>query len=240
MNITNILNLFRAHYIENKKRLIRGCLIAFGITAFIFTIESSSGRILNGFTIPFLCILSGTFYQHSLKKSNAIHFFNLPVTACEKLIHAILVLIIVGIGIQPLLLAGAYAGQYLFQPIFFHDLFVNNLSLHFNIWEQSLMSWKEYLYLGAGVSAFLFGSIYFKKNAFWKTLGAGFGFLLGSALYSFLLFYIVFGNINEMQNDFSFNFVESPFLQNYHYIIPIALIAFFLSLIYLRLRETEV
>jgi len=138
------------------------------------------------------------------------------------------------------LLAGAYVGTYLLQPLFFHDMHLYTLTLETNIWEQTIIiSWKEYLHLFAAISAFLFGSIYFKKNAVWKTLGTGIGFLIGLAFFSILLFYIAFGNLKENLGNEMIH-INYEFLGDYHYIVSTTLIAFFLSLTYLRLKETEV
>jgi hypothetical protein len=231
MNITNITNLFRAYFIENKKRLLRAYLVAFGAAAFVLTLDDGLGEELKIFLIIFTIIIAGTFFQSTLKKNNGVHFFNLPVTAGEKLIHAILVLTIIVIGIQPLLLAGAYVGRYLFHPLFF------SWSRDYLLYKGIFLSWEQYLYFIAAISTFLFGSIYYKKNAFWKTLGTGIGFLIVVAFYYLFMFFIAFGETQIGNNSVH---IDSEFMENYHFILPIVLTLFFLSLTYLRLRETEV
>ena len=239
MNITRLINLFRAYFIENKKMLLILSFIIFGVTAFESTISVFAGnsaplvsRMIIPYLIPFW--IAGTFFQSYLKKNNSAHFFNLPVSTGEKFIHAVSVLFILMVIIQALSLAGVFTGDC------FCKLFNNN-NVHISSeWKMMTTSLQGYLPFGAMLSAFLFGSIYFKKNAFMKTSGCIIGFLIGMSLYLSVVIPFAIG-VKEFHTGGPFYLHVSPSLQTgFSYIFPIILTVFFLSLTYLRLKETEV
>jgi hypothetical protein len=243
MNITHIINLYRAYFIENKKTLLIFCAITFGALTYSYTVPSIPELSL---AIPYFIMfwLAGSFFQSHFKKNNSVHFFNLPATSGEKLMNSILVLLTVGIAIEILQLAGAFTGFYLFRPLLnFGDMrYVYN---GMDIWNELAWGWKQYFVYIAGLSVFLFGSIYFKKYAFVKTLGSGFGILLGIGFYSLLLSLLFvmpsMGDMNNLENsNLSINLAQHAFFQNHYYMLAIAATLFFLSLTYLRLKETEV
>jgi len=237
MNITNIINLFRAYFIENKKILLILCIITFSIAAFGFVSFSTPG--ITTF-VPYLLLLwiAGTFFQFSLKKNNSTLFFNLPATTMEKFIHAVWVIILVGIVLRILTIAGAYTGHYLFRLFIYSEEsneIVNGISILKLYLESSL---SDYLINGAVVLAFLFGSIYFRRNSFIKTVVITISFLFAMAIHFIVLLYAIFGK--GAHKSINIDISDFLFLQNYYCIIPIALALFFLSLTWLRLRETEV
>ena len=244
MNITHIKHLFRAYFIENKKRVLIGSIICFAALAWGFSTYTGP-EISPVVPFGFLIVIAAASFQSSLKKNNTTHFFNLPVTAAEKLVNAIAVILVFCIIIYVTSLAGSYAGYYIFRPLFHpnggHLRFMQILGDR-SILEWSLGDIRLYLYFAAALSAFLFGSIYFKKNALWITAASGLGFLMSIAIYQIVLLYIAFGNFTETlpkNHPKSINILNLDFLIDYH-AIPIAIILFFLSLTYLRLRETEV
>ena len=248
MNTTHIINLFRAYFFEHKKMLLICCIISFGALAWAFA-NRAMPEILP--ITPYFIVIwvAGNFFQFSLKKNNSAHFFNLPVTAADKLIHSIVVILLLGIVIHSLALAGAYIGYYVIHPLLNTNINEIRWTIHgkMSIWEQLILIDKgAYLYYLAAISAFLFGSIYFKKNAFWITIACGIGFFFGVFLYYLALLFIVLGTIKDLggyQYSFestSISMLTSLFSQDNYYIIPIVLILFFLSLTYLRLKETEV
>jgi len=236
MNITHIINLFRAYLIENKKRLLIGAFITFGIVVFGFTVTTESVAFLS---FPYYALFFLTCFTIFGFKNNRTQFFILPSTTAEKFIYAMVTIVIMGIVFYLLSLAGAYIGHYLIRPLLYfgtsHYMF-NEV----NILNDSIWSWKSYLSFISTLSVFLFGSIYFKTNAFFKTLGVGIGFLFGIGFYFLALLYITFGNMMFSDNSININLTDYPFFQTHYYIFPILIIVFFLSLTYLRLRETEV
>ncbi|MDR2971277.1 MAG: hypothetical protein LBU83_05025 [Bacteroidales bacterium] len=245
MNILNITNLFRAYFIENKKTLLICCLISFGLLAFAFTVNTMP-EILP--ITPYIITLwfAGSFFQSSLKKNNSTHFFNLPVSNAEKFIHSVLTIIIIGAVIHLLSFAGAYTGYYLIHPLLNNNIeeyqwIVNN---KIAVWDQLLMQKEAYWTYSVGGTALLFGSIYFKSKAIIKSVGSGLGILLGISFYFLALISITFRALFNAEplyrSSININFSDTPFLQEYYFLIPIALIVFFLSLTYLRLKETEV
>jgi len=240
MNITHIINLFRAYFIENKKTLLISCLISFGILTFAHTINAMPELApIAPFAITLW--LAGNFFQSSLKKNNCTHFFNLPVTTCEKFTHAIVTLAVFGIIIHFLALAGAYAGYYVVHPLLNTDINETRWLINgkMDIWGQYCLNWHIISYYIAAIVTFLFGSIYFRRWAFLKSIGWGLGFSFGISFYALGLIYIAFGSMSS-SNNVSINIANGDFLYEHWYIFPIAIIVFFLSLTYLRLKETEV
>jgi hypothetical protein len=243
MDITRIINLFRAYFIEKKRKLLIMTIIAFAVA----TLQSIDGSLNTLIALPFIftTVLAGMFFQSSLKRNNSVHFFNLPVTAGEKLVNAIVVLITLTITFYIIVVAGTYTGYYLLRPAF--NLGNGSIVDGMVILKSSIWYSELYLLFAAILSVFLFGSIYFKRNAFWKTLLSGLSFLLGIALYSLLLFWIAFRGVensnlywSNYDNSTNINLSDYLFFPNYEYIIPIIITLFFLSLTYLRLKETEV
>jgi hypothetical protein len=245
MNIIRLTHLFRAYLIENKKTLLICCLISFGLLAFAFSINAMP-EILP--VTPYFIILwlTGSFFQFSLKKNNSAHFFNLPITTAEKFTHAILTILLIGIVIHLLAFAGAYFGYYIVHPLLHNNIdeyrWIANDRM--SIWKQLTFLKGTYWVYGVGIAALLLGSIYFKTKALLKSLGSALGLSTVFSLYFLALTYIAFGKLlnggNEYHDSVNFNLADSPFWQEHYYLIPIALIVFFLSLTYLRLKETEV
>jgi len=232
MNIFNITNLFRAYFIENKKMLLLCSIITFALVVWGF---SSATPEISPF-LPWIILLwiAGTFFQSSLKRNNSTHFYNLPVTAGEKLFYTTVLLLIMGIIFHLLSWAGAYTGRYLIYPLLHQN---SSMEFRFTISEFLPMIKIEIilLYLAA-LFAFLFGSIYFKRNSFWITLASGTGIMLGIALYNLILLFITFGRDISGKN-INLNY---EFIGGHNYIFSSIIILFFLSLTYLRLKETEV
>jgi hypothetical protein len=238
MNITNIINLSRAYFIENKKTLLIQCLCVFGIGVIGFSI-SGMPEITPFIGHFVLLIVASRFFQSYLKKNNTTHFFTIPATSFEKFIHAIIMLIIVGIIFQILMFAGACIGHYSILPLFRTEINTHGFSFLGII----IMDCKGYLYLVVALSVFLFGSIYFKNKTLIKTFCVGFGLFFGTAMLFLILLRIIFFDLRNIDTELfnSININLAPIFEaNHYYIIPIVLIVFFLSLTYLRLKETEV
>ena len=245
MNITRIINLFKAYFIEYKKKLLILSIIIFAVAM----LESIDGLLEFSVALHFgiLIAVAGMFFQPSLKRNNSTHFFNLPVTAGEKLAHAIVVLVTLTVVFHIITVAGTYAGYYLIRPIFntgVNRFVVNGMS----ILEESIWYLEVYFLFAAALSTFLFGSIYFKKMALFKTMAFGVGLLLIILpLYNLLLLFIAFGSSAPFTGgEYSFeitssvNMLHTSFYEGYTYIILSVITLFFLSLTYLRLKETEV
>jgi hypothetical protein len=245
MNITHISYLLRAYFIENKRMLLICCLATFAVLAWVYS-TTTYPELSVVLPYIFMLIIAGRFFQSSLKKNNTIHFFNLPVTSGEKLTSAIIVLIVSSIALYLLAVAGAYTGHFFLRPVLFPGAsmqFYNGVSL----WETIRMDFEFSLYLVASIAAFLFGSIYFKNKAILKTITLGGGFLFAVSLYNLLLIFIAFGSTDMfIGGEYSFeltsrtSMLHTSFYDFYRYIIPCILSLFFLSLTYLRIKETEV
>jgi hypothetical protein len=210
--------------------LLLCCIISFGALALEYSFNATERALL---VIPLFVMfwIAGTFFQPLLKRNNSAFLFNLPVSAGERLIYAIAVLVILSVIIQLLGIAGAYTGYYVIHPLFNTNIGDVKWLVDDTTGIKTYWDWEGYAYYFAIISAFLFGSIYFKKNAFWLTTICIIGFFFTSLFYHLALFYITFGTIS------SFSFCIGG---TNDYYISIALIPLFFLLIYLRLRETEV
>jgi len=234
MNITHITNLFRAYFIENKKRLLICCLATFAALAFGFSF-SAMPEITPFFPYLVLFFLVA-FGNSSLIKNDNLHFNTLPASNLEKFVHAIFSIISLGVLLELFALAGACTGRFLIMPFLRSEINTHGYSFL----SLFLMDLKGYLIFAMILALFLFTSIYFKKNAFLKTIGVSIGFNFGIGLYFLALTYISFRDEMYRNNSLNVNLAENQFFQAYWYLFPIAIVVFFLSLTYLRLRETEV
>ena len=234
MNLKNINHLFRAYFIENKKMLLICCVVSFAFVTWGYS-DGFPPEFSVVTTWLILLFIAGTFFQSSLKRNNSTHFFNLPVTTCERFFYATTLIILLTAIFQAFAIAGAYTGRYLIFPLLrpeasmeFNHTIMGGMELDLAKW------WLGWL---AALSAFLFGSIYFKKNAFWKTLGIGVACSFVIGLYHLLLLSIAFGK--EFYNNYFIN-LNYEFIGNNVEIVFSIIALFFLSLTYLRLKETEV
>jgi len=240
MNITHIINLFRAYFIENKKRLLICCLATFAALAFGFSFSAMPE--VTPFFPYFVLFFLVAFGNSSLIKNSSHHFNTLPASTLEKFVHAIFSIICLGVLLELFALAGACTGRFLIMPFLRSEINTHGYSFL----SLFLMDLKGYLIFAMILALFLFTSIYFKKNAFLKTIGVSIGFNFAISLYFLALIYISFRdkmykNIDiQIDNSLNINLLENQFFQTYWYLFPIAIIIFFLSLTYLRLRETEV
>jgi len=241
MNAMRIINLLRGFFIEHKKMLLICSLIVFAAAILDATFSYELELSVITLFIPFW--IAGIFFQPLLKQNNSTFLFNLPVTARERLVNAVVVTTILVIITHLLFYVGANTGHYGLRLLLNPEA-ENLYARGFSIFD---FDWHYYVFYFAVLFAFLFGSIYFKKNAFWKTLLCGTGFSLGVLFYNLALLFIVFKSTNmsvapqyTFVNPMNLNILNSSFWQGYFDIIPIALILFFILLTYLRLKETEV
>jgi len=202
-------------------------------------LESIDGLMEISILFPylFLFVVAGIFFQSSLSKNKSAYLFNLPVTTGEKLCSAMVALMTVGVIFHILMVVGTYTGYYFVRPIF-HDrtnIFVTNV---WSILKMSFGALDYYLLFAAVGSTFLFGSIYFKKLALLKTFSLGIGCLLIIQLYNSLLLFITFGI--STPNTTRLSMLNVAFYGEYSNAVFAIITLFFLSLTYLRLKETEV
>ena len=234
MNIINITNLFRAYFIENKRNLLIVCAIIFGLAVLLYSaIVPEIALSWSYYAIFFYVAFSPFGFM-----KNRGHFFTLPANTAEKFTYVLLVIAVIAILFFSLALAGAYFGAYLINPLFYSGV-GSYLFSEMNILKDNLFSVADFFAFTMILSVFLFGTIYFKKNAFFKTFGITIGFLLAIALYFIALFYITFGGM-AFNDSVQINIASYSLFQNHAYLFPILISVFFLSLTYLRLRETEV
>jgi len=245
MKIKRINHLLRAYYFENKKRLFGAAIIIFAVAV----LESINGLLEISPLVYFgvMIGLAGMFFQSSLKRENSVHFFNLPVTAGEKLVNAMVVLSVLFVVFHLIMVAGTYMSYYLLRPVFYsgENILVAKGK---SIWDLSIWFWEGYLLFAAAISVFLFGSIYFKKNAFLITLACGVGFLFVIPIYNWLLILVAFNSSNpftggEYPIEYTAKinmFNPAFFYGGFESVLFIAATLFFLALTYLRLKETEV
>ena len=240
--------LARNIWIQNKSKDLHLALLIVAIMTFIGLV-SSANEDYNLLNLPLkiiVIVLAGTTFKKLAIPSQAVSYFMIPVSTAEKTIVAILFLqlyYIIGIGI--LSFVGFYIGQIIHNLIlfipFFKQLFIEieSTTPHFTL---SSISYSDIgtslLNLTLYVSIFLFGSIYFRKNAIIKTLLSVGGFIFAIMIINIIILGIV--NINHPYNHTSFNLVNLSVETNIiSYTLKVLAILFFWFITYLRLKETE-
>jgi hypothetical protein len=190
--------------------------------------------------------IAGTFFQFSLKNNNEAHLLTLPVSSAEKLIYSVVVLTVLGFVIQLLTIAGVNLGYWVLRPLV-DSSFVTGEGIIHVFDTPTVKTWDGFLVYVSGLSIFLFGSIYFKKLAFIKTISCGLGFSFIVPLYNLLLNLIAFGNATPFAGSgYPFETTSKliifhvSFYEEYLSWACAAITLFFFLLTYLRLKETEV
>lgn len=251
-NIKRFLLLLRNDLFRNYRTLLIGAGTVAAIyfiatlAPLIFSQRSVDSDFHSGFfpAALYICgfLLSAAAFSeiHHSQKNTA--FFMLPATRLEKLASRLLLttigFVVIGIIFYFLLNLLSFLITALFSTAQF--------SLFYPFSREMLLTIAVYL---VAQSLFLFGGIYFKSHAFMKTGLALFGFAVATALFSAIIFRIVyhdfFYHMQFMDNYLAHDFI---YLEDFSktlfsiakYLFWLALAPFFWMLSYIRLGEKEV
>ncbi len=229
LSLTRIKHLLNRYFIENWKKDLY-----VGLVLLVIAFASNPMAGFSSFVyIVMILLYTGRIFGNLAHKASAQHYLMIPASTNEKLITNIFLSHIYYV----LLLSVFLVLGILLRALILAPLCDDTSSCTFLIPYISFASYLSFLLFQ---SILVFGSVYFKKNAFIKTL------LSLSAFFFFLTMLVIFiirmnvGSMTRLAEEFDY-YVRNPYPS---YLIPsiisIVFTCFFWILSYFRLRETEV
>jgi hypothetical protein len=240
LSLTRIKHLLNRYFIENWKKDLY-----VGLVLLVIAFASNPMAGFSGFVYMVMVLLyTGRIFGNLAHKESAQHYLMIPASTSEKLIvnlflsHIYYVLLLL-----VFLVSGILLRAFILSP--FCETF-NCFS--FLDAKKSMFSFSSYVSFLSFQSILAFGSVYFRKNAFIKTL------LSIAAFFFFLVMLVIFifrlnpDSLTPLMDEFKV--MQESFMINrmLNYktsfcistIIYIVITCFFWMLSYFRLRETEV
>ncbi|MDD4581562.1 MAG: hypothetical protein PHH25_04240 [Bacteroidales bacterium] len=232
LSLTRIKHLLNRYFIENWKKDLY-----VGLVLLVIAFASNPMAGFSSFVyIVMILLYTGRIFGNLAHKESAQHYLMIPASTSEKLItniflsHIYYVLLLLVFLVLGILLRALILAPYCDESLCYTFLKFKLISFNF----------ASYLSFLSFQSILVFGSIYFKKNAFIKTL------LSIAAFFFFLTMLVIFivrmyeGNMTLLVEEFEY-YVRNPSASFYiSTIISIVATCFFWILSYFRLRETEV
>ncbi len=235
MNANRIKLLFIRYFLENKKKDI--LMFSIFILISIFCGATNSTEIGYFLFIILLLLYSGRVFEMLKHPATGGHYLMIPASTGEKVLSGIVLTNIYYLGALWLIInGGIFLGVHIRQwitPDFLVSIETSiDMQQLFQIDLQTVILYFLY------TAVFMFGSVYFKKQAIGKTLLSILALVIFFiALDSSLLYYFT----NSSQSYFSSNIV---FGSNWNgwmgNIMTVCAILYFWVLTYFRLKETEI
>ncbi len=251
MNILNIKKLISTYFIENWKRDLLQYFLVFAGCIFVmswsYTGALSKGILYSSSTIAFwmifaVIVLVSSLFVRLSTTSSSISFLTIPASTGEKIVAY-------------MLLANVYCVLVAFVATLLGVslTIVGNLAVS-NDFAIPVSEWISKCYticlkdiaavlfpMYILVSIVFFGSVYFKRRAFLKTMGAG--ILIGWA-FGLIAILVIRVQVPSMEFN-STNFAWRPDISEkavkvLAYVVGSCVIVYNYVLSFLRLRETEV
>ncbi|MDR1346138.1 MAG: hypothetical protein LBK03_05505 [Bacteroidales bacterium] len=246
MNVNKIKLLLQRYFVENRRKKFQLFLIVFLGAALVYFFDPAGVSGVQYTVFAIFCfvsmwIASKVFSFDISRKESAMNYLLVPANSVEKTVAN---LILVHIFINILLIITLFAGI-CFGIIIGSLYFQYSLNLSFNNFAADftdLFTLSNILEFLAFQSLFIFGSVYFRKGAFVKTLLAlGFFFLvllfIGIAVFGLFRnetgYYYPSRPLNVWLDD---SIIQYKCLNN---ILNIVWIPVCWILTFFRLRETE-
>lgn len=251
MNINNIKNLLVAYFIENwKKDVINLSVMALITLVFNFIGPSHDSVIEVVVAVIWLFLYASRIFNELGNSSKSIHYLMIPANHYEKTVSAML---LVNVYFVLLMAAGIWVGysiSYFLQNQILSALYDPSTL-------GSYMSRYHASFLGDGLlafyvvmSIFFFGSVFFRKKAFVKTIL--WAFLIALA-FGGIISFVIWLNMKSfgattLNCDIHALFPlthQDPHIVNevipdgYCYAMECIIIVYFYVLSFLRLKETE-
>jgi hypothetical protein len=235
MNAKRIKLLFIRYFLENKKKDI--LTFSMFILISIFCGATNSTEVGYFLFIILLLLYSGRVFEMLKHSSNGGHYLMIPASTGEKVLSGIILTNIYYLGVLWLIInSGIFLGIQIRQwitPDFLVSIETSSDMQHlFQIDIQT--GFLYFLY----TSVFMFGSVYFKRQAIGKTLLSILAFVIFFiALDSSILYYFT----NSSQIYLSSNAVPVYNLNQWMgNVMIVCAIIYFWVLTYFRLKETEI
>lgn len=171
MNINNIKNLLIAYFIENwKKDVINLSVMALITLVFNFIGPSHDSVIEVVVAVIWLFLYASRIFNELGNSSKSIHYLMIPANHYEKTISAML---LVNIYFVVLMAAGIWIGysiSYFLQNQILSALYdPSTLGSYMSRYQSSVFG-EGLLAFYVVLSVFFFGSIFFRRKAFVKTI----------------------------------------------------------------------
>lgn len=238
MNAENIINLLKRHFIENGRKDLRafiGIILIIGFCSFCQAYGSTPEPFVGFLWVIITIVNASRIYGVLYPTNHAMSYMMIPCSTTEKyFVNSILVFVYYNI----LFFVSITLGQWLGAIV--HDL----------AWKTQVFNFTTMLSSDALViislllameSIVMFGSVYFKKHVFWKTLLSFFIISMAIAILDGIYISLTFkmpliqAIMNAQINDGTF--VECP--SGIGYLFVFITFIFFNFMTWLRLRETE-
>lgn len=244
LSFNRIKYLFSKYFIENWKKDITNFLILFIISGFAGYNLNNTSSIANFVLVIMILVYASSTFGMLSYKPKAMNYMLIPASSQEKLIVNIILVNIYYLGVLYIsYIAGFFAG--------------NSIYVLMHSGGYSLLPFKEYASIDYNVilgllliqSIFIFGSVYFKRKAFLKTILAIFCFGLFIAFIDGGLVYFLTENhsmtitTNQYYMDGTSTGMKR-FIDEYGQILQIVwsiiFTLYFWVMSFIRFRETEV
>ena len=232
LSLTRIKHLLNRYFIENWKKDLY-----VGLVLLVIAFASNPKAGFSSFVFMVMVLVyTGRIFCNLAHKESAQHYLMIPASTTEKLITNIflshiyyvlllLVFLVLGILLRALILAPYCDASDCYSII---DA------------KMSMFCFSSYVSFLCFQSILVFGSVYFKKNAFIKTLLSIAAFLFFLTMLVIFIIRMYIGSMTLPVVEFD-NYVKNPSASFYlSTIISIVITCFFWILSYFRLRETEV
>jgi len=241
MNIQHIKNLLRLYFIENWKRDV---IWTFGILclATLLFVQMNPREYSNApeiiVAVIFLAITPDRLFKNIGRASQRIHYMMIPATSKEKIVTNILlanIYMVLGIAISIFV---GYSLSYLILELRNIPDLPSYMERYASLGTWDLCGWLTF---EAALSIYFFGSIYFRRKGFIKTIGV----CAALGITFFLLYILVIGlnarcTLGPASADWiSYNLSIYDSLEPLYIVGNIIAIIFFYGLSFLRMKETE-
>lgn len=246
MKIQNIKKLLRLYFIENWKKDL---LWVFGplclITFLIVQIQSASlfPSIVELFVAAvFLLSFPDRLFNNLRSPSQGIHYLMIPANTTEKVVTNILLTnIYVVLGLAVSIYVG-YSLSYLVLELRNIPNLPGYMERYARLADWDIIDWISF---ETALSVFFFGSIYFRKKGFYKTVGIASA--VSTAFCSLFILVVWLNLVSTADLNFSnyswystmFEDVPSKLIKPLYITVNIVVIVFFYGLSFLRMKETE-
>ncbi len=238
MKTANIVNLLRNHFIENGPKDLRafiGGILIIGFCSFCQAYGSTPEPFVGFIWFILTFVTASRIYGKLYSANSAMSYLMIPASTVEKyFVNSILVFVYYNI----LFFASITLGQWLGALV--HDWVWGTHVFHFT----TLLSSDGFVVVSvllAIESIVTFGSVYFKRHAFWKTLLTIFAISIAIAILDGIFISITFQMplIQAMLNAHIDEGTVSNYPNGIGYLIVFIIFMFFNFMTWLRLRETE-
>lgn len=240
MNINNIKKLLSAYFLENGRHDLIQIFVMITVITYLTSVMSGM-QIKIALVIALFMILmnASRLFWHLGRSSANIHYLMLPANSSEKVMANLLIANIAYVAEAALAVLIGATLAFISYKVYFH---VNDLQ--FSSIFSEIKFGKCLVILYTSIALFFFGSVYFAKRAFGKTILTIIAFFFAMSIVGFVTMWLNFKlTVPDFQGVMNVNFslpssssAGSSWLS---FILFILVIGTCYWASYIRLRETE-